>query len=295
MLVALLLAGCGGTGAESQSLDSPPSATVSVPDAEPDARTTTTTTLPTTTLTTITTTTTEPDPHAPPSWLGTVVLPLRADGYGEVQPTPAELEVRAIRTPDHLPPPDDEDFEATVSEVPVDVLERSSWTENCPVGVDELRYVTVTFIGFDGSFHTGELLVNHRVADDVVAVFRRLHEIRFPIEEMRVLSADDLVAPPTGDRNVTSAFECRAAVGSSSFSQHAYGLAVDLNPFQNPYHKGDLVLPELASSYLDRSNERPGMILPEGDVVLAFRSIGWGWGGYWNSLRDYHHFSSNGR
>lgn len=240
-------------------------------------------------------TTTRASPYEPPAWLGTVVLPLRPDGHGEVQPTPTELEVRQFRTIDRLPPPVGETFEASVGPVPDDVLARSTWSQECPVGIDELQYVTVTFVGFDGDPHTGELLVHERAVDDIVEVFRELHDANYPIEDMTILSQADLEAPPTGDRNNTSAFECRRAVGSASFSEHAYGLAIDLNPFQNPYRKGDLVLPELASAYLDRSRDLPGMIQPGGPVVAAFASIGWEWGGNWTSLEDYHHFSESGR
>ena len=87
---------------------------------------------------------------------------------------------------------------------------------------------------------------------------------------------------------------CRPTTGQSSgFSQHAYGLAIDVNPFHNPYLKGDVVLPELASTYLDRDDQRPGMVTPA--VVRAFAGIGWEWGGDWSSLKDYQHFSQNGR
>lgn len=288
-LVALILSGCVGSAIEQPIAESRTSASeaVSVPEA--------TTTTAVTSTTTTTTSTIEPDPYAPPPWIGTVVLPLRADGHGEAQPTPSELVVRQIRTIDVLPPPPGSEFEASTGPVPDDVAARSTWTENCPVEVSELRYLTVSFFGFDGAFHTGEMVVNARVADDIIEVFRQLHAMRYPIESMVVLSRDEMEAAPTGDRNNTSAFECREAVGSGSFSQHAYGLAVDLNPFQNPYHKDDLVLPELASAYLDRTRDLPGMIHPGGPVVEAFASIGWAWGGTWNSLKDYHHFSENGR
>ena len=96
---------------------------------------------------------------------------------------------------------------------------------------------------------------------------------------MRITRAEELDAPPTGDGNNTGAFACRPTTGATSYSQHAYGLAIDVNPFQNPYIKGDLVLPELASSYLDRGRVRPGMIEPDGPVVRAFAAIGWTWGG----------------
>ena len=123
---------------------------------------------------------------------------------------------------------------------------------------DELRWVRLTFWGFDDDRHTGELLVNAAVADDLVAVFRELYDARYPIEEMRITRLDELDAPPTGDGNNTGVFVCRPTVGATTFSQHAYGLAIDLNPFQNPYVKGDLVLPELASAYLDRDRASAG-------------------------------------
>ena len=87
----------------------------------------------------------------------------------------------------------------------------------------------------------------------------------------------------------------RATTGGTSYSAHAYGLAIDLNPFQNPYQSGDLVIPERASAYLDRSWLRPGMITADGPVVRAFAGIGWSWGGDWQSLKDYQHFSATGR
>jgi hypothetical protein len=137
---------------------------------------------------------------------------------------------------------------------------------------------------------------------------------------MRVVEPAELTAPPTGDDNNTTAFVCRPAVGqmqpprqgsSAAFarlavsdgelassltrwSAHALGLAVDVNPFQNPYSKGDLVLPELATAYLDRDRDLPGMISGGGPVVAAFERIGWKWGGRWTSPVDRHHFSQTG-
>ncbi len=232
----------------------------------------------------------------PPPWLGTRVLPRQDTGFGEVRPTPSELERRRFTLPDRLDALPGTGFAADVqSPAPESVLARSTWAPECPVGRADLSWVRVAFVGFDGERHTGELLVNRSVAEDLVTVFRALYEARFPLEEMRVTRAAELTAPPTGDGNNTGSFACRATRGASTYSQHAYGLAVDVNPFQNPYRKGDVVLPELASSYLDRDRERPGMIAPDGPVVRAFARIGWGWGGDWSSLKDYQHFSQNGR
>lgn len=244
----------------------------------------------------------DPQPPAPevlparPAWLGTRVLPLRPDGFGEIQPTPPELDDRRLPPPDTgLATPATAEFTATVGPVPDEVAARSTWSPGCPVGRDDLRYLTVTFWGFDERAHTGELLVHARVADAMVGVFRQLYDSRFPIEEMRVVDRTELDAPPTGDGNNTTAFVCRPTVSSGAWSQHAYGLAVDINPFHNPYARRDVVLPELASTYVDRSRHRPGMVQPGDAVTAAFAAIGWPWGGDWRSAKDWMHFSHNGR
>jgi hypothetical protein len=281
----LVLTGCGGGGvAESPSAtSSPPSASVTT--TAPPGKT-------------------ERGPSAgsaqlgtvPPAWLGTRPLPRTADGFGKIEPTPAELRERRFTLPDALPSLPGRGFASRITTpAPASVVERSTWAPGCPVAARDLSWIRLTFRGFDGARHTGELLVNRSVAAHVVQVFHALYDARFPIEEMRITTKPEQTAPPTGDGNNTVAFNCRVARGTTTYSQHAYGLAVDVNPFQNPYVKGDLVLPELAGAYRDRSWRRPGMILPGGPVVRAFTRIGWGWGGSWTSLKDLQHFSANGR
>lgn len=221
------------------------------------------------------------------------------DGGIAVQPTPAALQDRRLPTRGHLAPPETDDFTFTIQPLTGESLRRSTWREICPVPVDDLRYITLSFWGFDGGHHTGELIVAASEAEPIVSVFRRLHEIRFPIEEMRIVTPIDVVARPTGDSNNTASFVCRSVTGGSRFSEHAYGLAIDINPFHNPYHRNDAVIPALASSYLERSQPLPGMIVPgdpAGDAVIAaFADIGWAWGGNWSSLKDYQHFAKNNR
>ena len=229
-----------------------------------------------------------------PPWLGRRVLPLSDSGYGEVRPTPPVLRRRRFPTIDLLPPPAGGEFAATVTRVPPAVVARSTWSKGCPIGLDDLRYVTVSFWGFDRRAHTGELLVNAAVADDIVAVFRQLHRQRFPVEQMRVVDAAELDLPPTGDGNNTTAFVCRPVRGAGNWSQHAYGLAIDVNPFFNPYVKGEVVLPELASHFTDRDRRHPGMHDPDGPAVRAFAESGWEWGGRWSNPRDWMHFSATG-
>lgn len=268
-------------------------------DAEPEATATSTTaTQPSTTTTTSTSTTVAPTTTTAPLWVvGASPLPLRPDGFGEVRPTPAVLVDRRLPSVDHLPPPPDGAFRSAIEPVSDEVRARMGGTyqEGCPVPVEDLRYVRVVFRGFDGDAHTGELVVHADEAADVVEVFRRLFEAGFPIEEMRLVTDADLAAPPTGDGNTTAAFVCRNVRGGSSFSAHASGLAIDLNPFHNPYVRDDLVLPELASAYVDRANVRPGMLLDGEVAVRAFDAIGWTWGGRWSDPVDTMHFSANGR
>lgn len=274
LAAVVLAASCGGAG-DREGAD------VAVPSTA-----STTTTAPVATASTL---------PARPDWLGTRVLPRRPDGFGEIQPTPPELRDRRFATVDNLPPPAGDAFESVVVAVPDAVRDRSTWSVGCPVTIDELRYVTVAFWGFDGEAHTGELLVHRDVAATVVDAFRRLHAERFPIEEMRVTRADELDAPPTGDGNNTGAFVCRPSRGTTRWSDHALGRAVDINPFHNPYVKDDVVLPELASAYVDREWVRPGMLLAGSPAVAAFTAAGWGWGGAWRSAKDYMHMSESGR
>jgi hypothetical protein len=228
--------------------------------------------------------------------VGASPLPLRPDGFGRVLPTPRELRVRRMPTVDLLPPPGGRRFRADIAPVSPRVRRRMgrTWTPRCPVALADLRYVTVSFWGFDHRPHTGELVLHGRVARDVVDVFRRLYRARFPIEQMRLVTTADLKAPPTGDGNNTAALVCRPVRGDDEWSAHAYGLAVDVNPFHNPYRNGDLVLPELAGAYLDRDRRRPGMIHRGGVVVEAFARIGWSWGGDFESVSDPMHFSATG-
>jgi len=218
-----------------------------------------------------------------------------ASGFGVQRPTPRELRIRRFTLPDTVAMLPGRGFAARVIDpAPRAVIRRSTWQPGCPVHSGDLAWIRLTFRGFDGRRHTGELLVNGAVTRDVVRVFHQLWNHRFPIEQMVITGRAERDAKPTGDGNDTGSFNCRAVRGAKVFSQHAYGLAIDVNPFQNPYVKGALVLPELAGSYVRRSWHRPGMIAPDGPVVRAFRSIGWTWGGSWHSLKDLQHFSRSG-
>ena len=171
----------------------------------------------------------------------------------------------------------------------------SVWRRGCPVPLGRLRHVSLPYIGFGGRPRRGALVVNASVAPAVVAAFRDLYRARFPIRRMRPIQAyggDDFRSI---DADNTSAFNCRPATGSSRWSNHAYGLAIDINPIENPYVSGGRTSHRASRPYLDRSRVRPGMAVEGGVLVRAFDVRRWGWGGRWSGTVDYQHFSSNGR
>jgi hypothetical protein len=169
-----------------------------------------------------------------------------------------------------------------------------SWHPGCPVPPSQLARIRLRYVGFDGRAHVGAIVVNRRVATQVVSVFRVLYGARFPIRRLVPVSAyggDDDRAAAADD---TSGFNCRKAVtaGPASWSMHAYGEAIDVNDVENPYLEGGRVLPPAGRAYVDRSRARPGMAVAGGVLVRAFARVGWGWGA---SFSDYQHFSVNGR
>jgi hypothetical protein len=221
----------------------------------------------------------------------------------DVPVVPAPSMAGMPSSPAAAPEPAKPRFEGTIrpirGELRAKVVGRS-WHPGCPVSLRDLRALEVTYWDFEGEVRTGPLVVHRKVAEDILWVFRRLFRARFPIKQ--------LVLPPKWrpprpadywDRRPTSpsaAFNCRPATGSTVWSEHAYGLAIDINPLQNPYVRSDgSTLRHIARPYRDRSLHRKGMI-HDGDVVVrSFAAIGWEWGGHWHTLKDYMHFSLTGR
>ena len=153
----------------------------------------------------------------------------------------------------------------------------------------------MTYWGFDAAAHTGVLVVATSAVPVVTSAFHRMYDARFPIRRMvqvDVYGGDDDASVAADN---TAAFNCRYAYasGPKHWSNHAYGLAVDINPFENPYVEGSKVTPPGAQAYADRSRQRPGMILPGSVTLRAWTDQGWGWGGWWNDP-DYQHMSRNG-
>ncbi|XVV17287.1 M15 family metallopeptidase [Actinoplanes sp. CA-131856] len=162
----------------------------------------------------------------------------------------------------------------------------------CPVLPTGLRKVWVSYIDFTGAHHDGSIVVRTEAARRVQNIFHTLYNWRFRIMGMAPMR----INAPT-QRNmatVTAGYSCRNVGGTKVFSEHASGVAIDINPFQNPMIRGTSVSPANSAFYLNRSRYLIGMLHPEG-AARAFLWNGYQWGGYWRSLKDYMHFSLTNR
>ena len=186
-------------------------------------------------------------------------------------------------------------FRSTIRTIDADLADRMTytWRPGCPVPLRNLRYLRVSFVRFDGTAGYGRLVVHEDYARAVVGVFRSLYEQRFPIRRMRLVDAYRGSDDASMAANNTSAFNCRRVTGGTSWSEHSYGRAIDINPVQNPYVSGSTVDTPAGEAYVDRSPLRKGMVTR--GVRSAFAAIGWQWGGSWATKKDYQHFSSTGR
>ncbi len=160
---------------------------------------------------------------------------------------------------------------------------------------DDLRYVHILYVDFEGETHEGELIVNERVANEVMDIFYQLYLAGYPLHSVRLV--DDYGEPfednlSMADNN-TSAFNYRYS-SKTKLSRHSYGAAIDINPLMNPYiHSDGRVSPKNAEEWVDRSNIRLGMIDENDLCYQLFTSYGWEWGGHFNTEKDYQHFSKD--
>lgn len=149
--------------------------------------------------------------------------------------------------------------------------------------------VEIEYFDFTGHLQPGQLVVHRDLASEVQAIFDVIRNVRFPLESVIPVVAFGWSDEASMEANNSSGFNFRRKVGKSALSAHATGRAIDINPRQNPYIRGEVVLPPGAVY----NALAPGTLLADGAVVAAFEARGWTWGGRWTSLRDYHHFEKN--
>lgn len=186
----------------------------------------------------------------------------------------------------------------TASVITEEIYERingCSYVENENISLEELRYLKILHIGFDGEEHEGELIVNQAIADDILEIMQQLYQNQYPIERMVLVDEYDGDDEKSMQANNTSCFNYRTVEGSEKLSKHSYGLAIDINPFYNPcvrsYADGSTKsFPEGSDEYADRSKDFPYKIDQDDLCYRLFTEHGFRWGGTWNSLKDYQHF-----
>ncbi len=189
-------------------------------------------------------------------------------------------------------------YASSVQKLPAALRDRmrdeSHSSSRCPVELADLRLLHLTYVGYDGRAHNGQLVVHEDHARDLVKVFAELYRERFPIRRMQLVDDYGGDDDRSMAANNTSAYNCRTVAGQSTFSAHASGAAVDLNPVENPYVTSGGVAPDAGRRFVevDRSpgtDASRGVIVADDVVVRAFARVGWSWGGVWDEP-DFQHF-----
>jgi hypothetical protein len=190
-------------------------------------------------------------------------------------------------------------FVGMSQEIPPSIAELMtgrSWKVDCPVPLSDLRYLSVSHWDYAGYIRIGHMVVHAKLADELVDIFKELFDHKFPIERMELVDLYDADDERSMAANNSSCFCFRANTTTPGiYSNHSYGIAIDINPLVNPYvrKKDDVVLPAGGRAYLDRTSDYPGGITdsPDNACYKAFTSRGYEWGGSWPDRQDYQHFS----
>lgn len=171
---------------------------------------------------------------------------------------------------------------------------KNIWTSECPVPITKLRLLNILHYDFDNNLLPGQLIAHEKLSTQVISIFEKLLKIQFPIEKIRLIDNYDGQDELSMSDNNSSCFNYRSIADSKIISMHSYGAAIDINPVQNPCIKDNLVenelkiWPDKGKLYLNRTNQRAGMVEP---IVSLFAKYGFTiWGGNWNAPVDYHHF-----
>ncbi len=187
-----------------------------------------------------------------------------------------------------------ESFQSDISAIPEHIakqMQPNTYRVGCPVSLSQLAYIRISYWGYDNKTHIGELIINKKIAQEVVTIFKELYEQKFPIERMELVDNYQGSDDASMENNNTSSFNCREKTGKpGTFSLHSYGEAIDINPLINPYVKGKKVYPPQGVIFLDRSKAFKGIITKDSLAYQSFIKRGWRWGGDWITRQDYQHF-----
>ncbi len=156
-----------------------------------------------------------------------------------------------------------------------------------------LSYLQVTYWGFDDKSHIGEMIVNKKLANEILDIFKEVYEKKYPIEKIKLIDEYGADDEKSMSDNNTSCFCYRVIANTNKLSKHSLGASIDVNPLYNPYIVGNNISPANSTPYTDRTIYKKGMITKGDDLYNAFISRGWNWGGEWKGKKDYQHFEKN--
>ena len=179
-----------------------------------------------------------------------------------------------------------------IKDIPLDIqnrmIEKNVWSAECLIPMPRLKLLNVSHYNFENEVTVGKMVILDSMANSVISIFQELFALKFPIYSIKLIDefgGDDELSM---DANNSSCFNFRKIDGSELLSIHSYGLAIDINPLQNPFIQESKVCPSQGKDFLDRSNIRPGMVE---SIVEIFYNHGFTvWGGNWKEPVDYHHF-----
>ena len=185
-------------------------------------------------------------------------------------------------------------YQETLSDTLIERITGSSYHENDDISLDQLRFLHVLYYDFNSEIKDGELICNKQIADDLLEIFSTLYDNAYQIDKIQLIDVYDADDDLSCADDNTACFNYRVVAGSTTLSKHALGMAIDINPFYNPYvtypDGKERISPAGSEVYADRSNDNPHMIR-KGDLCYQlFIDHGFTWGGEWKSLKDYQHF-----
>jgi hypothetical protein len=165
-----------------------------------------------------------------------------------------------------------------------------SWKPGCPVSLDDLASVRVTYWGFDNQTHQGTIVLHKRFAQEAYDIFGQLYSARFPI--YKIDTWENYGPDVYAEQDITVGFYCeRADDDPTQWSSHAYGLAIDLNPRENPFQNPKSGWwPQSSAVFAPRDNGQ-GKISPDSPAFRIFMRHRWVWGGFSAGDPDLMHFT----
>ncbi len=169
----------------------------------------------------------------------------------------------------------------------------NSWVKGCPTKKRKLRAIDINHWDYDGELLRGRIIVHRKVVPVVRKALRKAFKAGFPIHEMSPVQKYDSSDNKSMRADNTSGFSCRRIPGSTRWSEHAKGIAVDINPRRNPHVFSNKLLPGNAKAYVKRKPVQAGMLTKRSVVSRVFRKKGWTWGGTYRNP-DYQHYSRSG-